>query len=319
MPTLHAVYDLEWSPITFDVMYFLAMAHLVTVREGFDDFTVTYLHGDDGWRKRTPKDRALPDDEKQWRLNNIHIPLAGLARKCVGHGAARRRDFAPIAKSLERKMLFPRGYRVDRPVYQFVVMLLLEDDPTPEEMRVLEPTTAAISKVDHWLEARRIRKPVTLTLRTSRSEPERNSRMKDWVAAAKVIKDRGYDPVIVPDTDLATVGVTDFGEIAGFPLGALSVDLRLAIYRRALLNLSHGGGPGFLPWFSDARMLAFLPVESLPVSARGSLSGMAQLLGTAVGGDWPNATPLRRFVWKPATVEAIIGEFDAAVAALPAT
>ena len=44
----------------------------------------------------------------------------------------------------------------------------------------------------------------------------------------------------------------------------------------------------------------------------------AELLAVEPGGDFPHATPLRRFVWRPDRRETILDEFDKAVAALAA-
>ena len=143
------------------------------------------------------------------------------------------------------------------------------------------------------------------------------------MAAAREVRARGYDPVIVPDTDLVTAGLetTMFEDLPVFGIGAVDLELRVALFRRAYLNFADNGGPAFLNYFmADSRMLCFLPVDKLPsvVVDLGGVQRMAQLLAVEPNGDFPHATPLCRFVWRPDRTDAILDEFDRAVALLDA-
>lgn len=157
-----------------------------------------------------------------------------------------------------------------------------------------------------------------MTLRSSVTEPARNSDLLAWCEAAKRIEAMGCTPVIVPDTDLVIEGRERelFGDLPVFGPAAIDLELRLALYRRAWLNLADNGGPAFLNYFMpDPRILCFLPVEKLPevvqMTNRG-VNRMAELLGVQVGGSFPFATPVSRFVWKPDTIDNIVSEFEMA-------
>jgi len=320
-PTLYAIYDLGRSPITFDVMNFFAFAHIWARRSGFGGYHVIFVLGEaGGFRDMTPKDKALDRDEKMWRLRHVLLPHAAIARHCIGVSVIERRvDLAGLMRALHPKQVFPPGYTVEKPNHAFMLGQLFSIKPTAEEFHVFEAPAAALRKVDTWL-ARHAPggRPVVLTLRSSDNETKRNSRIDEWLAAASAIAARGYDPVIVPDTDLVTAGADQslFGSVPVFGIGAVDLELRVAMFRRACLNIADNGGPAFLSFFMEgARMLCFLPVDKLPsVVGPGGVDRMAQLLGIATGGDFPHAGPLCRFVWRPDRCDAILEEFDRAVA-----
>lgn len=324
-PCLYAIYDLGCAPVTFDIMNFFAFAHIWSQRAGFSGYHVIIVMGEDGgFRRLTPKDLALPYDEKIWRLWHVLMPLAGIARNCIGVSFLRDRvELAQLMRAIHPMQIIPPDYTLDKPNQLIMLSQVLRLDPTAEEMDVFAPTASALERVGGWL-ARRApgNRPVTITLRTSRAEPHRNSRLDQWLAAARAIRERGYDPIIVPDTDVVTGGydLTIFGDLPVYAIGSIDLDLRLAIFRRAALNMADNGGPAFLSYFmGGSTMLCFLPVEKLPsVVGPGGAGRMAELLGVEEGGSFPHATPLRRFVWRPDRLDVILEEFDKAAGALDA-
>lgn len=323
-PTAYAIYDLGRSPITFDVMNFFVMAHILTGRAQFAGYHVVFVLGDgSGFREITPKDKALDRDEKMWRLRHVLMPHAAIARNCLGFSVVERRvDLARLLQAVPAGHRFPPNYTVENPTQAFMLPQLFSLKPSVDELNVFEASPAALRKVDEWL-ARHAPggRPVVFTLRSSNTEASRNSRIEEWLAAAQEIRARGYDPVIVPDTDLVTAGAdaTMFGDLPVFGIGAIDLELRVALFQRAYLNFADNGGPAFLNYFmADSRLLCFLPVDKLPavVVNTGGLDRMAQLLAVQPGGDFPHATPLCRFVWRPDRRDAVIEEFDKAIAVL---
>ena len=325
-PCLYAIYDLGRSPITFDVMNFFAIAHVWALRAGFGGYHVIFVLGEGtGFRELTPKDKALDRDEKMWRLRHVLLPHAALGKACSGVSIVESRvELARLMGALHPNQVFPPKYTVQNPNNAFMLSQLFHLKPTAAELDVFEAPPAALRKVDEWL-ARRApgRRPVVFTLRTSRTEAARNSRLEEWVAAAQEVRARGYDPVIVPDTDLVTSGEDNslFEDLPVFGIGAIDLELRAAMFRRAYLNFADNGGPAFLNYFmAGSRMLCFLPIDKLPsVVQAGGVDRMAQLLGVETGGDFPHATPLCRFVWRADGREAVIEEFEKAVAVLAAS
>ncbi|NQW10007.1 MAG: hypothetical protein HQ481_09040 [Alphaproteobacteria bacterium] len=327
-PALYAIYDLGMSPITFDVMNFFVFANLWSLRAGFGGYHVVFAHGPgDGFRDMTPKDKALDRDEKVWRLRHILFQHAYIARRCVGVSVVDSRvELTRLMRALHPQQVFPPKYTVDNPTRMFMLPQLLQHTLVDEELVVFDAAPAAVRKVDAWL-ARNAPgpRPVVLTLRTSSTETDRNSDLAAWCNAADRIRAAGCTPVVVPDTDLVIEGRErePFGDLPVYGLAALDLELRVALFRRAWLNLADNGGPAFLNYFmADPRILCFLPVAKLPevvqLTNRG-VDRMAELLGVKTGESFPFATPVSRFVWKPDTVDHIMEEFEAASAYLLAS
>ena len=324
-PVLYAVYDLGLSPITFDVMNFFVFANLWTSRAGFGGYHVVFAHGpDDGFRNLTPKDMALDRDEKIWRLRHILIQHAHIARRCVGVSVVPSRvELTRLLQTLHPQQVFPPNYTVKKPTRLFMLPQLLENTPTGEELAAFDATPGAMRKVKAWLTRNAPgSRLVSLTLRTSNTETDRNSNLAAWCEAAYRIQKTGCTPVIVPDTDLVIEGRERelFGDLPVYGPAAIDLELRVALYRRAWLNLADNGGPAFLNYFmADPRILCFLPVAKLPevvqITGRG-VDRMAELLGVKVGESFPFATPVSRFVWKPDTVENIMDAFERAASHL---
>lgn len=323
---LFAVYDLAVAPITFDVMNFVVFANMWSLRAGFGGFHLVFVAGPGGqFRMLTPKDKSLDPEEKVWRLRHVMAAHAHIAKRCVGVSIYdRREDFAQMMRAIHPNQFFVPNYSLADPKVAFMLPNLFKQNPTPEELDTFEPHPAALRKVDEWLATHAPRRrPVTLTLRSSMIEAERNSNVPDWIEAARRIRERGFDPIILPDTDLATRGTETgaFADIPTYGIGAVDLELRTALYRRALINMADNGGPAFINYFmGDSSAVCFLPVEKLPMvvqlTGRG-VDRMAELLGVEPGGDFPNPTPRRRFVWQPDTLEKIMTAFDAAAADLP--
>ncbi len=320
-PALYAVYDLGRAPMTFDVLHFYALAHVWTERSGFAGYHMIFVLGDgDGFRHMTPKDNALDREQKMWRLRHIHLQHAAIARRCLGISFFERRaDLAGLLRAVHPQQMFPPKYTVEKPTHAFMLHQLFGMKPTGTENHVFEPTPAALRNVDEWLANRTDGKPpVVMTLRTSKAEPKRNSQIEEWIAAARHMQQRGFAPVVMCDTDVTLAGLDTrlFEDLPVFGIGGLDVELRLAMYRRAYLNFADNGGPPLLNFFMpDSKLLLFLPVEKLPeVVTQGGLPRMAQLLGVEPYGDFPMATPVCRFVWRPDNRDVIIEEFEKTIA-----
>ncbi len=103
-----------------------------------------------------------------------------------------------------------------------------------------------------------------------------------------------------------------------FSLGAVDLDLRLAMYRRALLNMADNGGPSFLNFYmADSTIVCFLPVDKLPiVVAAGGESRLALLLGMELGGNFLYGSPVRWLSGGPIGHRPFSEEFDRSIAAL---
>jgi hypothetical protein len=110
------------------------------------------------------------------------------------------------------------------------------------------PPIAAVQQMNCWLAARRLVKPITITLRETRYSTVRNSNVEAWTEFARRRRAEGFGVVFVRDTAKADEPMGDFTTC---PKAARDVWARLALYSIACCNMITANGPAELLQFSD--------------------------------------------------------------------
>lgn len=150
--------------------------------------------------------------------------------------------------------------------------------------------------------------PVVITLRETGLQPERNSRLIEWLMFAKSIM--GDHPVMfVRDTAKADQPLP----FPTWPSASLNAYVRAALYRRAFCNLMVCTGPVNWCNFSDAPVLIFK--QLVPALAHcwegGTPKGWREQCHLEVGEQLPWASPRQRLTWTDDSFEDIKAAFDA--------
>ena len=133
----------------------------------------------------------------------------------------------------------------------------------------------------------------------TRSLPRRNSNLTAWGKLAEYLTDEGFAPIFVPDTATAFDPVDD--AIAKFPIfteGAMSVELRMALYETAWLNMLVNNGPFGCLSFSDSPYLMF---KILTPGVRMTSESYMTSLGYEIGATPPFCSPFQKWVWRTTT------------------
>lgn len=307
---LHAFYDLDWMPISFDFSTFMMAAEIERARQGLEGITLHLVPGrHDGLRLESKGiESALPQQNRLWRVQNLLLPMAGLLPTVKSCALLPDREAAfRTANQAERVFPGKGSFRslslAD--LYQMVT-------PKLHLARNTERFTAPEQGkryVEQWLSPRLgARKLVTITLRQSPKAPERNSRLTDWRGFADGLDPTSYLPVFVPDTDAALDERADLlGSHPCLPEAAFNLGLRLALYESAHVNLLTSGGPILLCQYNPrCKYLYFKPVvegcaeaEIATQLERGYLPGQSP----------PYATPFQRWIWQDDKQEAIEAAF----------
>lgn len=242
---LTAVYDLEYAPVSYDVVPWLVRAMQRRDAERCAGLHVAIVPKEDGLggfsRHWGPHDAAAA----LWRLWHIVLPACQLAGATVtlamsrAHGRHLTKEHAPVWA--------PVG---DCHLDKHVVASAKAGGAVP----VLRASKAALRYVDAWLDGKR---PVTLTLRNQSNDPARNADPFHWEALGKWLEtERGRCVVRLRDTNDALQSGIGYAE--------LDIDLRLALYERAEMNIVGNNGPAALLWHSSApymRVAAGLPKD----------------------------------------------------------
>lgn len=216
---MRAVYDLGQSPLTFDFITWLVAVEKLRLEQKESDVRVVFVYGE---RDLTYRDQAFTSDRKAWRLHNLLVPLCRLLPSVSGYEVGGTGEQTTPYKPDEKQR--PASF--------------------------LRSSAAAQSIIASW--SRSEQPIVTITVRQSDLQPQRNSNIAEWLKVAKWLKACGYCPVFVPDTEAMITGEPiDFEGYRVASAAALNQDLRMALYERALLNCFTSGGPFTLPLYAD--------------------------------------------------------------------
>ncbi|MDZ4253983.1 MAG: hypothetical protein U1A72_15545 [Sulfuritalea sp.] len=276
--TLTAFYDLEFGPVSFDFVTFLVRAMMERDRRGCDGLHVVVVPHEAGLggfsRHWGPHDEAAT----RWRLWHIVVAACPLAGATVTL-AATREQARKMSYRAEHSWAPEGKAHLAAPIMDAA----RKGTPVPR----LAATEAARRYVDAWL-VREGRKVVTLTMRRQSNDPARNADRAAWLALAAWLEKVGYCVVTLDDAHDALCKGRGYVE--------LDVDLRLALYERAAMNVVGNNGLAALLWHSAApylRVAAGLPAE------------WKANIGLAQGEQIPWATRDQVLMYAPDTFEAM--------------
>lgn len=280
---LTAVYDLAAAPPTWEFSTFLAEAERYRVDGGYTCIDLI----------------ISPGVEKGYRYD--YTDLFG-KDKCDG---MTQRILYPLTKLLpsvrnvlwlkEKSALAPEGplfppmWSPERPVSCYGPEHLHEGN------RVFRATPVARK----WREKNYPQRYVTITIRETEYWLDRNSNKLAWRMAANWLGSQGYRVVFIPDTYGTLMDGYENCTIA-----AWDIDLRMALYEGAVLNMGVSNGPMALCYLSNAPYMIF--------SILGKNSPITEAFytqrGIPIGSQWgPNG----KNVWEEDSPEAVMREVKA--------
>lgn len=228
-----AIYDCKYFPITYDFAHFLYLATCKMRELNIQSFEVIIVSEKSS---KSNKEREMED-----RIGAMLIPIAQRWEECKRVSYINDRKYI---KNLCRrtKMLFPRKYdgifysKIDfKSLYMYARM--------ETEFNGIQSTIDDQTKVENWIQKKGIDgKFITLTIRNSSFQPERNTNLMIYLELAKWLKAKSYEIVILPDTEDQDVNVLANGNHI-FYQGAFSITQRNAMYELAYTNIVGSNGP----------------------------------------------------------------------------
>lgn len=277
MKILTAFCDLNICPVSYDFITWLVRAMLERDAQGCEGLHVVFVPKEDGLggfaRHWGPHDEAAT----RWRLWHICVAACPLARATV--------TLAPnLEYATERLPLWISRER------EHLAKPLVEASRKGVKIPKLRATEAARRYIASWLKGSG--PVVTLTMRKQTNDTARNSDRGAWDQFAAWLRERGYVVVSLDDTNEALAQGRGYAE--------LDIDLRLALYEHAEMNVVGNNGPAALLWHSDA---PYMRIGS------GIPADWTTNLGLAQGEQIPWAASDQRLVYAPDTFEAMRDHF----------
>ena len=173
----------------------------------------------------------------------------------------------------------------------------------------LQAKSAALTFIDQWIDQKcKNRNLIVITLRNSPNCPKRNSTIAEWGKFAKSCDLSSYFIVFALDTDTVLRGVPkELESFTLFDAACWNLDIRMALYQRAYLNLFTSGGPPFLCILNDqCRYLYFKILADEPAARKSDIVAQGFLIGHTP--SW--TSPFQKWIWEEDSFEVIKKEFD---------
>jgi hypothetical protein len=296
--SLQFVYDLAASPLTFDFTSYLAAAEIERRQRRLRSLNVIFVLGPQGGvRREQPEIEAAIDiDSRLARLRNILIPTLSFLPSVAGYAVCGSREQAKALITSDPAKLYPADYRTFLPRQPSKHVIFDHARAGVDIWPMLRATGAAVRHIADFLaRVASGRRPVVITLRNYNYSPKRNSRHEDWIAFANTLDRKVYAPIFVPDTEtVMRRSPTEFGDHIVCEAASWSLEIRMALYESAWLNMALMQGPLELCWYNEwARYLIFFDSEVDRVNREEALVEN----GHRVGENFDFAKPYQRVIW----------------------
>jgi hypothetical protein len=299
------VFDLGVAPVTFDFASYLAAVEVERrARQLASIFVVIVPGGYHGLRKETPDYEETTDvAARHWRVRNLVLPILALLPSVEGHAVFASRGEAARLIPSNSTRLYPSDYRMALPCQPLKRVIFDHAAKGTPIWPMFRATEGARDYIRTFLATVAMgRRPIVISLRMSSNTPERNSKIAEWSAFSRRLDRTRFVPIFVPDTDAAMRGrPLELDDAIFCEAASWSVDLRMALYEAAWLNMAVMHGPMELCWYSEtARYVVFLQ----PLRDTNQIDLMREN-GQPLSGNMPFARPFQRIVWDTDRLDVI--------------
>lgn len=309
--SLHFVYDLRVAPLTYDFASYLAAAEIERRLRGLRTISVIFVTGEAGAiRDEQPDYEAVLDREaRSFRFKNIILPILGLLPSIEGYAVCGSREQAEtLLVNCPEGNLYPSDYRLflpRQPSKRDIFNHANSGVPVWPMYSASEKAHRYVREFLHRKAAGRL--PVVITLRNYGYMTARNSRNEEWIAFASGLDSKTFAPIFIHDTQtIMGAPLADFGVYPSCEAASWNVEIRVALYEQAWLNLAVMHGPMELCWYlQPARYLIFLDVGTTPQTEAERFAENNQKIGE----DLAFSQPHQHIAWCADTRENIQAEF----------
>jgi hypothetical protein len=307
---LQFFYDFSISPITFDFASYLAAAEVERRLRRLGGINVIFvMGGHDGVREETSEyDAAVNSEARRSRIRQILLPMLAFLPTIRGFVVCDTREQADSLISAEPGHIYPADYRVFLPRQPDKSVIHQHSRGGVPIWPMFRATEHGCRLIAEFLEREaKGRRPIVITLRNYDHAPERNSRNEDWLAFADSLDLTIYAPIFIHDSEsVMRFPPVDFSRHIACEAASVNLEIRMALYEAAWLNMALMHGPTELCWYNErARYLLFISVGTGAVQSEASLIRN----GHRVGADLDFATSHQRIVWHADEFAVLRSEF----------
>ena len=203
--------------------------------------------------------------------------------------------------------IFPEKYRIKKPVERQKPIWNVLVANQGFNLQFLRSTPQALEYVREWINLTCSgKKLVTITIRNSFHQVRKNTDPGPWIAFANKIQKDGFYVIVIPDTNVALHSPTpEFQHLFHFPVAAVNLEIRMALYELSHLCMFSSNGPAALGFFNpNIQFVQILAPDY--ITGEGRLETW-QCLKT--GRDDPSLSTYQHLVWKENNFNTILKAF----------
>lgn len=297
---LTVIYNLEFNPITYDFATFLAITEQTRIHLNENGIQLWIIKN--RYRNKTIRDTEIDIAEKDWRLGNIILPVAGRLPSIKDLILT---NTAP--RNLKGKVLpftYPKNQEVPYSSRYLNHFSKLGISPV-----CFEPSPQAINTIKKQFGNDKI---ITLTIRDSQIFSHRNTDYTEIEKMTNGIANMGLRPVVIPDHDafLARRMPKSIWNRYLYPDAAMNLDLRMAIAQTAILNVGPSNGPVAALHLTKSVKLYQYDLLKSDHTGMGVNKGWESTNGFPVGENYPWSENGSRLRWIDYTAKNVITDIE---------
>jgi hypothetical protein len=296
---LSAVYDLKYNPITFDFAVFLGVVEQNRIFLKASSIHLWIVTGE--YRKKSLRDNFLSEDQKDWRVEHILIPLARRLPSIT------QISIVPNLETRPTGYVLPLEFPVQR-VAPYVAAITNELFTKKISPICFEPSCHALDIVRNLFQNKEI---VSITIRDSEIFKHRNTSYEEIIKMVNGFIDLGIQPIIIPDHDSFLIRRFP-SELWPYlyPDAALDLDLRMAVASFSIMNFGPSNGPVASLFLTKGVKIFQYDLLKSDHTGLGAVKGWEITNGFAVGQTFPWAENGSRLRWIDYTAENVLSDFS---------
>ena len=296
---LSAVYDLKFNPITFDFAVFLGIVEQNRIYLKACSIHLWIVIGE--YRKKTDRDIFLSEDQKDWRVEHILLPLANRLPSVT------KISIVPNLETRPTGYVLPLEFPVKR-VTPYVVAITNELFAKKISPVCFEPSCYALDIVRNLFQNK---KTVSITIRDSEIFKHRNTSYEEVVKMVNGFVEFGILPIVIPDHDsfLLRRFPSELWPYL-YPDAALDIDLRMAVACFSIINFGPSNGPVASLFLTKGVKIFQYDLLKSNHTGMGVVKGWELSNGFAVGQTFPWSENDSRLRWIDYTAENVLNDFS---------
>ena len=291
--TLHAFFDLSVSGADFDFTGFLILAEWCRRKENKKKLHVILIKESD---TADGKSNQFNKSQRAYRLNQIVIPLCSFLPSCKSISICSDHEEAEIILQNSIGNIFPKKYTIKNPIERLKPIWNLLVANQGFNLQFFRSTPQALKYVKEWIDITCSgKKIVTITIRNSFHQKQKNTNSGPWIEFANKIQKDGFYVIVIPDTNTALHSpAPEYKHLFHMPVAAVNLEIRMALYELSHLCMFSSNGPAALGFFNpNIQFVQILAPEY--ITPEGRLETW-QCLKT--GRDDPSLSTYQHLIWK---------------------